>query len=86
MNIRKDTNDLLVSTIIPSYNKHHFLKDALLSVLSQSHQNQEVIIVNDYPTAQAKEELEELQAIDKRIILLHNDANIGIAASRNEAI
>ena len=78
--------DALVSTIIPSYNKHHFLKEALFSVLQQTYENQEIIIINDYPTEEAKDVINDLKNIDSRVKVLHNSQNIGIANSRNKAI
>lgn len=83
---QKNHKDILVSTIIPSYNKHHFLKEALFSVLNQTHENQEIIIVNDYPTWEARDEINKFAWQDKRITVLHNTTNIGIAPSRNKAI
>ncbi|MEI7477227.1 MAG: glycosyltransferase family 2 protein [bacterium] len=79
-------HDIKVSTIIPSYNKHHYLQEALFSALNQTHENQEIIIINDYPTIQSREEVQEIAKVDPRIRVLHNPQNIGIARSRNKGI
>jgi glycosyltransferase involved in cell wall biosynthesis len=86
MKSSKNPKDVLVSTIIPSYNMHHFLKEALFSVLQQTHENMEIIIINDYPTEQSKDTLNDFKNVDPRIKVLHNSKNIGIANSRNKAI
>lgn len=80
------SKDILVSTIIPSYNKHHFLKEAIFSALQQTHDNQEIIIINDYPTEEAKDIVNDFKNLDWRIKVIHNSKNIGIASSRNKAI
>ncbi|HCT7697835.1 TPA: glycosyltransferase family 2 protein, partial [Proteus mirabilis] len=39
----------LVSVIIPTYGRPHFLEKALDSILSQSYKNIEIIVVDDNP-------------------------------------
>ena len=39
--------DILISVIIPSYNRFQFLTNALDSVINQTYQNLEIIIIND---------------------------------------
>ena len=86
MNSQSMKKDILVSTIIPSYNKHHYLQEALFSVLQQTHEKQEVIIINDYPTLEEKEKIEALRKIDKRIKVLHNTKNLWVSITRNKWI
>ena len=78
-----NSSNILITTIIPSYNKIDFLKDALDSVLSQSHEKQQIIIVNDYPSNEHEESINKFSQIDSRIQIIHNKDNKGIAATKN---
>ena len=40
----------LVSVVIPSYNRFEYLKNAIDSVLSQTYNNFEIIVINDGST------------------------------------
>ena len=40
----------LISIIIPTYNRSYFLEEAIKSVLNQTYQNFELIVVNDGST------------------------------------
>lgn len=81
-----------VWVIIPSYNKHHFLSDAIDSVIAQSYENFNVIIVNDYiDKRNSNDKCNEIEKLiqdknDHRIRLIHNNKNLGIPGSRNVAI
>jgi glycosyltransferase involved in cell wall biosynthesis len=72
----------LVSIILPCYNAHAHLGQALESVRAQTHPNLEILIVNDGSTEQ--ETLEFLDALDDDIRIVHQD-NGGLAAARNRA-
>ena len=73
-----------ISVIMPVYNGMPFLKEAVQSVLSQTFTNFEFIIVDDNSNDQSPIYLKSLK--DRRIILLTNTTNIGIANSLNKAI
>ena len=75
----------LVSVIIPAYNAEPFIRDTLDSVLSQTYQNIEVLVVDDGSRDNTTEIVENLAKNDLRIILLHQ-TNQGVAAARNLAI
>lgn len=66
--------DKLVSIGIPAY-KEAFLKYALESVLIQSYENLEIIIVNDNPNSNIKKIVNVFK--DQRIIYFENEKNIG---------
>lgn len=46
----KENIDSLVSVVIPTFNRFKFLQNAIKSVYNQSHQNFEIIVVNDKST------------------------------------
>lgn len=73
-----------VSVIIPCYNQGHFVHDAVSSVLEQSWQDVEIIIVNDGSTDAATNQLlDTLQQPRTRAITTTNQ---GLAAARNNGI
>ena len=61
---------------IPVFNRLDFFKTALKSVLNQSFQNFEVVIVDDFSTDGTREYLKTLQ--DPRIKIFNNEYNVGI--------
>src|SRR5690554_5941707 len=76
----------LISVYMPTHNRAHLLSRAVESVLQQSWQNLELIIVNDASTDETAAVLEQLQQRDPRIKILHNSESKRACASRNIAI
>lgn len=76
-------NDL-VSVIMPSYNTAKFIDKTIESVLNQTYQNFEIIIVDDCSTDNTDEVVANIK--DERIIYIKNDKNSGAAVSRNRAL
>ena len=74
-----------VTIVMPVYNVQQFLLDALLSVLSQSYKNFEVIAVNDGSQDGSKQILEMLEAEIKHLRVIHQP-NAGVAAARNKGV
>jgi len=72
----------LVSIIIPVYNVENYLEECLNSVLSQSYDNIEFIIINDGSTDNSREIILDFLKIDNRIIFVDNSNN-GVGTSRN---
>lgn len=77
--------DKLVSIILPVYNGEKYLKEAVDSILNQTYQNMECIIVNDGSTDSTLDILLEYQKKDHRIVLISRE-NRGLVTSLNEAI
>lgn len=74
--------NLLVSIIIPVYNVETYLERCLDSVLSQTYENYEVIIVNDGSTDDSLTICKKyLEKSDK--ITLYNQVNQGVSVTRN---
>ena len=74
----------LVSVIMPTYNHAKFIAKAIESVLSQTSQNLELIIIDNYSEDDTGEIVASCE--DDRIIYLKFRNNGIIAASRNHGI
>ena len=73
-----------VSVIIPCYNQGIYVAEAIDSVLSQTYQNIEIIVVNDGSTdVQTNQILASLQNERIKVITTENQ---GLAAARNNGI
>ena len=73
-----------VSVMIPYYNCKEYIVETIQSVLSQSHQNFEIIIVDDGSAPEHADYLREFLA-DKPAIRYAVQNNQGVAAARNHA-
>ena len=71
-----------VSIIVPIYNASKTLRRTLDSILNQSYNNLEIILVNDGSTDDSLNICNEYKKIDSRIII-KNESNKGVSASRN---
>lgn len=73
-----------VSIVIPTYNRAHLIKKSLKSVLNQTYQNFEIIVVDDGSTDNTQEILESFN--ENRIKYIKHKQNKGTAAARNTGI
>ena len=73
-----------ISIIIPYFRNFIFFKKTLKSILNQSYQNYEIIIVYDDPEKKELFVLKKLIANKKKIKLFINKRNIGAGLSRNK--
>ncbi|MBN2544655.1 MAG: glycosyltransferase [Spirochaetes bacterium] len=73
-----------VSVIIPVFNRGDELKRALKSVLNQTYQDFEIIIIDDCSQIEINNAVKNFK--DKRIRLFRNDENKGVSYSRNIGI
>lgn len=67
---------LLVSIIIPTYNRAHLINETLDSVLAQTYSNWECIVVDDGSTDTTKEVLKSYTNKDSRFIFIERDNTI----------
>lgn len=74
-------NSPLVSVVIPAYNQAEFLAEALQSVLNQTYQNFEIIVVSDASTDDTDEVMR--QFTDPRLIYIVHEKNLQLSATRN---
>ncbi len=75
----------LVSVIIAAYNAAAFIEDTCRSVMRQTYEALEVIVVDDGSTDDTAAVVAALSAADPRIHLIQQQ-NFGVAAARNRAI
>ena len=76
--------DILVSVIMCVYNTpQDYLNEAVQSILGQTHDNFELLIVDDHSDSDL---YQSGLFKDKRITIIKNDANYGPAYSRNRAL
>ena len=75
-----------VSVIIPTYNRAHLISRAIKSVLNQTYQDFEVIVVDDGSTDNTEEVIKEFQKKDERIKYVRHEKNKGGSAARNTGI
>lgn len=75
----------LVSIVMPSYNTGKYIKESIESVLAQTYDNWELIIVDDCSTDNS-DEIIKLFLYDSRIRYFKNEVNSGAAVSRNKAL
>lgn len=80
----KNTNRPLVSVIMPVYNAEAYLAEALDSLLRQTYENFELIIINDGSKDNSQAIIDTYVARDDRIIALHQ-TNKGVVAAANRA-
>jgi len=76
----------LVSIITPLYNGENYIKDTIESVISQSFENWEIIIIDDCSSDQGPEIVEKYAGKDSRIKLIKLQKNSGGAVARNLGI
>ena len=88
------TEQNLVSVIIPTYNSAHYLGEALASVLQQSYQPCEIIVIDDGSTdatpaviAEFQQRLAQGTAYPEAVPLRYgHQANAGPATARNHGV
>lgn len=74
-----------VSIIVPVYNCEKHLETCIRSLIGQTYNNIEIIIVDDGSSDTSGSICDELASIDERIIVFHN-TNHGVSYSRNFGI
>lgn len=74
-----------ISIIVPAYNAKYCLRRTVESILKQTIEDIELILVNDGSTDGTKELCDELKERDKRIKVFHQ-LNAGVSAARNSGL
>lgn len=75
----------LVSIVMPSFNTAPFIVESIQSVLAQTYQDWELLVVDDCSTDNTDQVIKPF-LFDQRIRYLKNEKNSGAAVSRNRAL
>ena len=75
----------LISVVIPVYNVEKYLEKCINSIISQTYDNLEIIIVNDGSTDDSASIIEKIEKEDSRIRSYYQE-NAGLSAARNTGI
>ena len=75
----------LVSVIIPAYNIERYISRCLDSIMAQTYNNLEIIVIDDGSKDQTAEILDDYQKRDSRIIVVHKE-NGGVSSARNNGL
>lgn len=76
---------MLMSVVIPLYNKELSISGTLRSVLAQTYIDYEILVVNDGSTDTSAEVVRQMMIEDNRIRLIEQP-NAGVSAARNTGI
>ncbi|MDA7842766.1 glycosyltransferase [Methylophilaceae bacterium] len=83
--MKKNTKKIF-SIIIPCYNGANTIRRAISSILEQSYNNFEVIIINDASTDDCLEIIKKLVSNDSRFKILNLKKNLGLSGARNSGL
>ena len=78
----------LISVLMSTYNEPiEYIIDSINSILAQTYENFEFVIINDNPIrVDLDEYLNKLYILDRRIKIIKNESNIGLTASLNKGL
>ncbi len=77
---------MLVSIITPVHNAESHVEETIDSILNQTFEDWELILIDDFSTDNGVEILKKYEEKDSRIRVLENDNNEGAAITRNRGI
>ncbi len=76
----------LVSICIPAYNSAEYISETIESVLKQTYQNIELIVVDDQSKDNTVEVVSAIAERDSRLKLYRNEQNLGMAGNWNHCM
>ena len=76
----------LVSVIMPAYNAAPFIEEAIASVCAQTITDWELFVIDDCSTDDTYKIACDLAETDRRITVLRNEKNSGVAQTRNRGL
>lgn len=80
------TKQPLITVVIPNYNGHRFVEQAIDSVLHQTYPNFELLVVDDCSKDDSLSLIQQKAQSDNRIKVIALEHNVGVANARNVGI
>lgn len=81
-----DSEQPLISVVIPNFNNEKYLSECIDSVLNQTYQNIEVVCIDDASTDNSLIILSRYLETHPNFVLIQNNKNLGISKNRHKAI
>jgi len=78
------SSDLYITVLMPVYNAEKYVREAIESVLAQTHNNYELLIIDDGSTDNSKDVISSFK--DSRIRFIENEDNTGMAPTLNRGL
>lgn len=76
----------LVSVIMPAYNCEEVVEESMMSVIRQSFEDWELIVIDDGSKDRTLETIERVASTDPRVKSFPNEKNMGVSKTRNRGI
>ena len=76
----------LVSVIVSAYNSEETLEESINSLINQTYENIEILIMDDFSTDKSNIILKNIEKKSKKVKLFENNKNIGLTLSLNKLI
>lgn len=76
----------LITILLPTYNGSRFITGSVESVLQQTFQDWELLVIDDGSIDDTREIVKEYERKDKRIRLIKNPVNLGIQKTLNKGL
>lgn len=77
---------MLFSILIAHYNNYNYFLDCYKSIIEQTYQNFEVILVDDHSTDDSFDKIKELTKYDSRFRLFQNEENKGVGFTKKRCV
>lgn len=75
-----------ISIVVAVYNAEKYLKKCIESLLNQTYDNFEIILVNDSSTDNSLEICNQYSNLHSNVFTFSNERNVGVSATRNRGI
>lgn len=72
-----------VSVIVPAFNAEKYLDRSIKSIINQTYENLEIIIIDDASKDNTKKIIQKYASLDSRIRPIYSEMNRGVSKSRN---